>query len=91
MSTIVSESASLRAADPAGTRPRRNKAVGINARQNGAAFLLLSPWLVGLLCLTLGPILASFYLSLTSYDMFTPPQWLGLNNYVKMFTEDDRY
>ena len=23
--------------------------------------------------------------------MFTPPQWMGLNNYVKMFAEDGRY
>lgn len=44
-----------------------------------------------MLCLTLGPILASFYLSLTSYDMFSPPHWIGLDNYVKMFTEDRRY
>ena len=44
-----------------------------------------------MLCLTLGPILASFYLSLTSYDMFNPPHWIGFDNYVKMFTEDRRY
>ena len=42
-----------------------------------AAFLFLAPWVVGMVCLTLGPILASFYLSLTQYDMFTPPVWLG--------------
>jgi multiple sugar transport system permease protein len=89
MSTILSETTSLESVTAPKARWRR--AVGINARQNAAAFLFLSPWLVGLVCLTLGPILASFYLSLTSYDMFTPPQWLGLDNYVKMFTEDGRY
>ena len=47
--------------------------VGLDARNNTAAFVFLAPWVVGMLCLTLGPILASFYLSLTSYDMFTPP------------------
>lgn len=74
-------------------RPRgvRRRQVGLNARQNGAAFVFLAPWIVGMLCLTLGPILASFYLSLTSYDMFSPPHWIGLDNYVKMFTEDRRY
>src|SRR5215217_7817919 len=89
MSTILSETTSLESVTA--PKARRRRAVGINARQNAAAFLFLSPWLVGLVCLTLGPILASFYLSLTSYDMFTPPQWLGLDNYVKMFTEDGRY
>lgn len=74
-------------------RPARRKrvAVGINADNNAAAFLFLSPWLIGIVCLTLGPILASFYLSLTSYDMFSPPQWIGIDNYVKMFAEDGRY
>jgi multiple sugar transport system permease protein len=91
MSTTVSEATSLEAMASSEARPRRRKAVGINARHNGVAFLFLSPWLIGLMFLTLGPILASFYLSLTSYDMFTPPQWLGLDNYVKMFTEDGRY
>jgi multiple sugar transport system permease protein len=70
-------------------RPRRQ--VGLDARHNGAAFVFLAPWIVGMLCLTLGPILASFYLSLTSYDMFTAPEWIGLDNYVKMFTADRRY
>jgi multiple sugar transport system permease protein len=91
MSTTVSEATSLEAMASSEARPRRRKAVGINARHNGVAILFLSPWLIGLMFLTLGPILASFYLSLTSYDMFTPPQWLGLDNYVKMFTEDGRY
>ncbi len=75
----------------AATRGRARRQVGLNARHNGAAFVFLAPWVVGVLFLTLGPILASFYLSLTSYDMFTAPRWIGLDNYVKMFTADRRY
>ena len=75
---------------PLATR-RARKAVGLDARNNTAAFLCLAPWVIGMVCLTLGPILASFYLSLTRYDMFTPPVWLGIDNYVKMFAEDGRY
>lgn len=70
---------------------RARKVVGLDTKNNAAAFLFLSPWLVGMVCLTLGPILASFYLSLTSYDMFTSPKWVGLDNYIKMFAEDGRY
>src|SRR5918998_687440 len=91
MSTIVSDRGPLEADTSAEARSRQRMPVGIDARQNGAALLFLSPWLIGLVCLTLGLILASFYLSLTSYDMFTPPQWLGFDNYVKMFAEDGRY
>jgi multiple sugar transport system permease protein len=78
-------------AAPARPKARRRRQVGLNASHNGAAFVFLAPWIVGMLCLTLGPILASFYLSLTSYDMFSAPHWIGFDNYVKMFTEDRRY
>ncbi|MBS7701212.1 MAG: sugar ABC transporter permease [Chelatococcus sp.] len=65
--------------------------VGMDANNNVAAFVFLSPWLLGMICLTLGPILASFYLSLTSYDMFSAPKWIGFDNYIKMAFEDGRY
>ncbi|WP_249730219.1 MULTISPECIES: sugar ABC transporter permease [unclassified Chelatococcus] len=63
----------------------------MDANNNVAAFVFLSPWLLGMICLTLGPILASFYLSLTSYDMFSAPKWIGFDNYIKMAFEDGRY
>ena len=39
---------------------------------NGAALLFLAPWLVGLLFLTLGPMLASLYISFTDYSPGRP-------------------
>lgn len=50
----------------------------------------LTPWLIGLFGLYLGPIIASFYLSFTNYDLFNSPQWVGTDNYVNMFTQDFR-
>ncbi|RYE09750.1 MAG: sugar ABC transporter permease [Hyphomicrobiales bacterium] len=60
-------------------------------RQTGAAFLLLSPWLLGVLALTVGPMIASAYLSLTSYRLLDPGRWVGLDNYVRLLTADPRY
>ncbi|MBB5896837.1 carbohydrate ABC transporter permease [Kutzneria kofuensis] len=60
-------------------------------RTQGAAYLFLSPWIIGATLLTVGPMLASLYLSLTDYDLFDPPKWIGLDNYRVMFTEDDRF
>jgi len=40
--------------------------------------------------LTVGPMLASLYLSFTNYDLFTSPKWIGLDNYRQMFTSDTR-
>ena len=57
----------------------------------GIAYLFLTPWVLGALLLTIGPMLASLYLSFTDYDLFTTPRWIGVENYRRMFTEDDRY
>ncbi len=57
----------------------------------GIAYLFLSPWIVGVLLLTIGPMLASLYLSFTDYDLFTTPNWIGLENFRRLFTEDSRF
>ncbi len=52
----------------------------------GHAFLI--PWFVGFFGLTLGPALASLYLSFTNYDLLQAPGWVGLSNYVRILTAD---
>ncbi|WP_330284525.1 carbohydrate ABC transporter permease [Streptomyces sp. NBC_00588] len=64
-------------------RPRRQR--------EGAAWVFLSPWVLGAIVLTLLPMAVSLYLSFTDYDLFNAPQWVGLRNYTQMFTEDPRY
>ncbi|MET9574297.1 carbohydrate ABC transporter permease [Streptomyces sp. DT199] len=59
--------------------------------REGAAWVFLSPWVLGAIVLTLLPMAVSLYLSFTDYDLFNPPRWVGLRNYVQMFTEDPRY
>ncbi len=87
----------ITAAAPAVARPgvsgrrRSRRGIGMTAEQNGAAFLFLSPWILGVVCLTLGPILASLYLSFTTYDLFNAPVWAGLENYRRLLFEDPRY
>ncbi len=51
-------------------------------------YIIVSPWIIGFLIFTVGPILASVYLSLTSWDLFNPPKFIGFNNYVRLFTKD---
>lgn len=58
--------------------------------RNAPGYLFLAPWLVGFFLLTLGPALASLYLSFTKYDLLTPPVWSGLNNYDYAFNSDRR-
>jgi multiple sugar transport system permease protein len=60
-------------------------------RQDRTAYLFLLPWLIGFFCLTLGPMLGSLYLSLTDFDLLTPPQWIGVDNYTEIFSEDQSF
>ncbi|MGW0519614.1 carbohydrate ABC transporter permease [Crossiella sp. NPDC003009] len=55
--------------------------------EGAAGYLFLSPWLIGILLLTLGPMIASLYLSFTDYDLFSTPSWIGLENYQKMLAD----
>jgi multiple sugar transport system permease protein len=60
-------------------------------KPNLEAYLFLAPWFLGLIAITAGPLLTSLYLSFTSYDMLQAPDWVGLQNYIKLFTADSRY
>ncbi len=53
-----------------------------------AFYICVLPWIIGFIMFYLGPIIASFYFSLTKWDLITPPQWTGLDNYVRVFTRD---
>ena len=57
-------------------------------REARIGLLFISPWIIGVLLFTLGPFLASFILSFTDYDIVTPPEWVGLENYERMFEGD---
>ncbi|GAA2273104.1 sugar ABC transporter permease [Glycomyces scopariae] len=57
------------------------------ARANGAGYAFLSPWLIGFLGLTAGPMIASLYLSFTDYNLFSPPVFTGLENYQRLLTD----
>ena len=50
-------------------------------------FLFITPWLLGFLIFTAGPMLVSFYLSFCRYDMNTL-SWAGTKNYQVLLTED---
>src|SRR5947208_537819 len=54
--------------------------------RNGLLFVL--PWLLGFIAFTVVPLVSSLYYSFTSYDVLRPPHWVGLNNYVRLFTTD---
>jgi ABC-type sugar transport system permease subunit/ABC-type glycerol-3-phosphate transport system substrate-binding protein len=51
-------------------------------------YLFASPWLIGFVALTLGPMLVSLFWSMTDYSALSPPRWVGGKNYANMVTVD---
>ncbi len=45
--------------------------------------IFISPWILGLIIFTVGPILASLYWSFTDFNIIASPSWIGIDNYVK--------
>jgi multiple sugar transport system permease protein len=66
-------------------------ATGVRRQSWLAGYAFLLPWLVGFFLFTLGPTLASLFLSFTQFDLLTPPRWIGAENYARMFTADPRF
>ncbi len=56
-------------------------------RDNKAGYLFLLPWLIGLVVITIGPMVASLYLSFTNYNLIQAPEWVGLENYARMIQD----
>ncbi len=71
--------------------PRKRRWTRSRRRENLYGYLFMTPWLLGFFGLFLGPGLVSLYLSLTKYDVLSPPEFVGAANYVKMLTDDDQF
>ncbi len=56
-------------------------------RDNKAGYLFLLPWLIGLVLIIGGPMIASLYLSFTNYSLIQAPEWTGLDNYIRMLSD----
>ena len=60
-------------------------------REARTFYLLISPWIIGLIFFTGIPLVWSLYLSFTKWDVLTPPQFIGVENYTDMLQDDDFY
>jgi multiple sugar transport system permease protein len=63
----------------------------LQRREALEGYFWISPWLIGFLVFTLGPMLASFFLSFTKYKIGGTPEWIGLANYTEAFTGDNLF
>lgn len=56
-----------------------------------AGYAFASPWILGFLVFTIGPIIASIILSFCDYDVLHAARWVGMNNYHELLTDDWYY
>jgi multiple sugar transport system permease protein len=75
---------------PALAKPPKKRAS--QARREAMLFwLLIAPWIIGFILLTLGPMIASLYISLTRWNVLTAPVFIGLDNYIFILTRDSDF
>jgi len=72
------------------SRPRQ-RAQHYRRSEAIAGLLMASPWMIGFLVFVAGPMIYSLYLSMTRWDLFTPPQWIGLDNFTTLLTDDPTF
>ena len=72
------------------TSSEKNKRSSLDHRQKESivAYVMLSPWIIGFLVFIAVPMFASLYLSFTSWDLFTPPRFIGFENYSELILDD---
>lgn len=64
---------------------RRKSRMETPLQRNLTAYTFLIPWLTGVLFLTLGAMLFTFYLAFTDYDLISSPEWVGFENFRQIF------
>jgi multiple sugar transport system permease protein len=64
------------------------KMSSMRGREERAAWLFILPVALGILVFQVYPVLFSLYVSFTRWDLLTSPSWVGLHNYVELFTTD---
>ena len=72
--------------------PSKRKPLSVQEKHNLRwGLFFIAPWLVGFLTYELYPLGASFYYSLTRYDLIREPVFLGAKNYIDLFTTDPNF
>ena len=59
----------------------------LSAHEERAFWVFLSPWIVGFVLFSGGPIVASLVLSFSNYSITSPPSWLGWQNYINLMSD----
>jgi multiple sugar transport system permease protein len=62
-----------------------------SVREAIEGYLFIAPWLIGFVVLTAGPMLAAFVLSFTNYDVVSTLDFVGVQNFSDIVTNDQMF
>lgn len=68
---------------------RRAKKTKAQIKKNVAGYIFIVPIIINLIVFNLYPLICSFYLSFTKYNVISRPEFVGLDNYIKLFFQDE--
>lgn len=60
-------------------------------QKNLSAYLFLTPYLLLFITFIVIPVIYAIYLSFTYFDTINAPEFVGFNNYIRLFTEDQDF
>ena len=71
--------------------PKLDRARRLHKRGRWTGFFYILPWLIGFAVFQLYPFLASLFYSFTKYSFGKAPEFIGLDNYIRLFTRDKQF
>lgn len=60
-------------------------------KQKKTSYLMMLPYMVFFFIFTILPVIVALFLSFTEYDMVQSPIWIGIENYLRMFLNDEYF
>ena len=74
------------------TSPKRKRTLGQWLDSpNVSGYVFVGPFIIGFLAFMMVPMLLSFAFSFTRYNILQSPTFIGLENYITMFTDDPKF
>jgi multiple sugar transport system permease protein len=71
-----------------GQSPGKGSLSGLRKQEAITAYFFLLPNFAGFMLFAIFPILAAIFLTFTSWDLGSSPQWIGFQNFVTMFKDE---
>lgn len=68
--------------------PRRKRSLKLSKREEITGWLFVAPMFIGFIIFCFGPIIASFIISFTDWNLLQSPKFIGFHNYINMFKDD---